>query len=85
VSIRDYWDDETVSEVAALLKEYAYADLFPQNLTEMKGGGLGEIRIELKPDAKPIRKRPYRMNPIRKEKVQEEINKMLVARFIFPV
>jgi len=69
----------------ALLKEYV--DLFPQNFTEIKGikGELGEMRIELKPDAKPIKRRSYRLNPRIKERVKEEINKMLAARLIFPM
>jgi len=52
-----------------LLKEYV--DLFPQNFTEIKGikGELGEMRIELKPDAKPIKRRSYRLNPRIKERV----------------
>jgi hypothetical protein len=31
----------------------------------MKGivGELGEMKIPLKPDAKPVKQRPYRMNP----------------------
>jgi len=38
----------------------------------MKGivGDLGVIRIPLKPDVKPIKQRPYRMNPKYKEKLK---------------
>lgn len=44
----------------------------------MKGvvGELGEMKIELKPDAKPINKRP---NEYDKEQVKQEIDKMLAA------
>ena len=44
-------------------------DLFLMNLTEMKGisGDLGEMRIPLKSDWKPVKKRPYRFNPLYKD------------------
>jgi hypothetical protein len=49
-------------EMQALLWEYEY--LFPKNFSEMKGikGDLGEIRIKLKLEAKPIKHRLYCMN-----------------------
>jgi len=58
------------TKVVTFLKEYV--DLLPQNFLYMKGikGELGEMRIELKPDAKPINKRPYRLNLRRKERVK---------------
>jgi hypothetical protein len=46
---------------------------------------LGEMKILLRPDAKPIRQRPYRLNLVYKEKVKEEIDKMLEAGIIEPV
>ena len=54
-NIRDYWDDETVSKIKDLLHEFQ--DLFPTNFSEMKGivGDLGEMKIPLKPDAKPFK------------------------------
>jgi len=53
----------------------------------MKGivGDLGVMKIPLKPDAKPCKQRPYRMNPKYKEKVQAKINRMLEAGIIEPV
>jgi hypothetical protein len=53
-----------------------YQDLFPTMFSEMKGivGELGEMKIPLKPDAKPVRQRPYRLNLKYKEKVKEEID-----------
>jgi hypothetical protein len=55
VQIGDYWNDETVEKIADLLHEYQ--DLFPTTFSEMKGivGELGEMKIPLKPDAKPVR------------------------------
>jgi len=43
------------------------------------------MRIPLKPDANPIKKRPYRLNLKYKEKVKEELEKMLVAGIIEPI
>ena len=67
-SIGDYWDDETVGHIANLLHDYQ--DLFPTKFTEMKGivGDLGVMRIPLKEDARPVKQRPYRLNPRHKKK-----------------
>lgn len=46
---------------------------------------MGEMRIILKPDARPIKHRPYWLNPRVKEKVKAEIDKMLKAGLIFPI
>jgi hypothetical protein len=43
------------------------------------------MKIPLKPGANPIRKRPYRLNPRYKEKVKDEIDRMLDAGIIEPV
>jgi hypothetical protein len=68
-----------VDKITELLHEYS--DLFPMTFTEMKGiaGELGEMNIPLKPEAIPIRHMPYRLNPIYKQKVREEIDQMLEA------
>ena len=81
-SIGDYWDDKTVGQIADLLHDYQ--DLFPTKFTEMKGivGDLGVMRIPLKEDARPVNQRPYRLNPRYKEKVKDEIDKMLAAGII---
>ena len=54
-NIGDYWDDETVSKITDLLHEFQ--DLFPTNFSKMKGivGYLGEMKIPLKPYAKPFK------------------------------
>ena len=51
---------------------------------EMKGilGDIGVINIPLKPDVKPVKQRPYRLNPKYKEKVRMELDKMLAAGII---
>jgi hypothetical protein len=53
----------------------------------MKGikGPMGEMRIPLKPYAKPVNQRPYRLNPKYKEKVKIELDRMLEAGIIEPV
>lgn len=43
------------------------------------------MKIMLKPDACPVKQRPYRLNPRVKKKVEKEIDKMLEARLIFLV
>ena len=53
-SVGDYWDEETMEKITDLLHEFQ--DLFPTKFSEMKGilGDLGEMKILLKPDAKPV-------------------------------
>lgn len=53
----------------------------------MKGiiGDLRVMRIPLKPDVDPVKKRPYRLNPKYKEKVKEELDKMLIKGIIEPI
>jgi hypothetical protein len=43
------------------------------------------MRIPLKLDVKPVKQRPYRLNPKYKEKVKIEIERMMEARIIEPV
>ena len=43
------------------------------------------MNIPLKPDVRPIRQRPYSLNPVYKQKVKVEIDKMLEAGVIEPV
>ena len=61
--ICDYWDEDTVDKVAELRREYW--DLFPTKFSDLKGiiEDLGVMKITLKLDAKPIKQRPYQLNP----------------------
>ena len=70
-----YQDDETVGKITDLLHEFQ--DLFPTKFSEMKGiiEGLGEIKIPLRPDAKPVKQWSYRLNPCYKEKVKVELDR----------
>ena len=60
---RDYWDEETMAKIIDLFCEFQ--DLFPMNFSEMKEilGDLGEMKIPLNLDAKPVRQRLYHLNP----------------------
>ena len=52
-----YWDDETVGKITYFRHEFQ--DLFPTKFSEMKGivEYLGEMKIPLNPDTKPIKQR----------------------------
>jgi hypothetical protein len=84
-NIGDYWNDETMENIANLLHEYQ--DIFPTTFSEMKGitGELGEMKIPLKPYAKLVRQRPYRLNPKYKEKVKAELDRMIEDGIIEPI
>jgi hypothetical protein len=60
-----------------------YKDLFPKRFSELKGikGDLGEMKIELKPYAKPAKHGLHRV----KDKVKKEIDRILATRLIFLV
>jgi hypothetical protein len=80
-----YWDVSSIDKITELLHEYQ--DLFLTKFIDMKGieGPMGEMRIPLKPCVKPVKQRPYRLNPKYKEKVNIELDRMLEARIIEPV
>jgi hypothetical protein len=84
-NVGDYWDVATINKITELLHECQ--ELFPTKFTEMKGikGPMGEMRIPLKPCAKPDKQRPYRLNPKYKEKVKIELDRMLEVGIIEPV
>ena len=44
---------------------HEFQDLFPMNFSEMKGilGDLGEMKISLKPEVKPVKQQSYCLNP----------------------
>jgi hypothetical protein len=76
-NVGDYWDDATISKITELLHEYQ--DLFPTKFTDMKGtkGPMGEMNIPLKSDARPVKKRPYRLNPKYKKKFKTELDRII--------
>lgn len=77
--IGDYWDDAIVDKVTKFLRKYQ--DMSPMKFPDLKGiiGDLGVMKITLKPDTKPVKKRNYHLNPNYKERVLLELDKMLVA------
>jgi hypothetical protein len=76
-NIGDYWNEEIVEKIVDLLCKYQ--DLFPTTFSEVKVifREIREMKIPLKPDSKPVKKRPYKINPMYKKRVKEEIDKML--------
>jgi hypothetical protein len=52
-----------MNKVQSLVWEYE--DLFPKTFSELKGikGAMGEMKIDLKPNSRPVKHRPYRLNP----------------------
>lgn len=58
-----------------------YQDLFPTKFLELKGviGDLGVMNITLKTDACLVKQHPYRMNLRYKQKVKEELDKMVAT------
>jgi len=77
--VGDYWNEKINQEIHSLFPKYE--DLFPKTLLELNGikGVMVEMKIELKPGSKPVRHRPYHLNPRVKEKVKKEIDNMLEA------
>ena len=74
-----------VDKVGELIHEYQ--GLFSTKFTDLKGiiRDLGVMRITLKLDAKPVKQRPYCLNPKYTEKVYVELVKMLAVGIIEPV
>ena len=74
-----------MGKVTDLLHEFQ--DLFPTKYSEMKSilGDLEEMKIPLKPDRKPVKKWPYRLNPRYKERVKVELERILDAWIIEPI
>ena len=68
-----------MGKVIDLLHEFQ--DLILTNFFKMKGilGDLGEMKIPLKLDAKPVKQRLYRLNMRYKEHVKDELERMLDA------
>jgi hypothetical protein len=84
-NVGDYWDATTIDNITKLL--HKYQDLLPTKFTDMKRikGPMGDMRIPLKPYAKPVKKIPYKLNLKYKEKVKIELDRMLEAGIIEPV
>ena len=75
-------DPITRSRILEVLKEFK--DCFAWDYSELPGldRQLVEHKLPMKPDAKPIKQKPRRMEPKITLKVKEEVNRLLKARFI---
>jgi len=83
--IGDYWDNTMVDKVPKFL--YKYQDIFTTKIIYLKGiiNDPSMMKITLKPDVKPVKKRPYRLNLKYNEKVCLEVEKMLATCIIEPM
>ena len=71
--IGDYWSEEKTTKIVNLLKEFQ--DVFVRDYKDLKGlvHRMGEIKIDTKPDVRPVKKRPYKLAHKYKEIVKKEI------------
>ena len=59
--IGDYQSEEQRTEIVNLMKEFQ--DVFARDYKDLKGlvHEMGKMKIDIKPDARPIKKRPYKL------------------------
>ena len=83
--IGDYWLDQQTTEIVDLLKEYQY--VFARDYKDINGlvEEMGEMKIDLLPEATPIKKRPYKLAHKYKEIVKIEIDNMITTGIIYPI
>ena len=58
--------------------------LFSKHLHGLGAFTGGEFKIELKPDAKPVKNLPHRASPKQRQKIDEEVEKLIKAGIIEP-
>ena len=77
--IGDYWSQAQRTQITNLLKEFQ--DVFARDYKDLKGlvHQMGEMKIDIKPDVRPIKKTPYKIAHKYKEIVKKEIDNMLAA------
>ena len=68
-----------------LLKEFQ--DVFARDYKDLKVliHEMGEMKIDIKPDVRPVNKRPYKLALKYKEIVKKDIDNMLAAGIIYPI
>ena len=83
--IGDYWSEEQTTDIVDLLKEFQ--DVFSQEYKDLKWlvKEMGEMKIDIKTESKPIKKIPYKLAHKYKEIVKKEIDNMLTAGIIYPI
>ena len=84
-NIGDYWSEEQTTEIIDLLNEFQ--DVFAQDYKDLKGlvAKMSEMKLEIKPDSRSVKKRPYKLAYKYKEIVKKEIDNMLTAGIIYPI
>ena len=83
--IGDYQNEEQTTKIVKLLQEFQ--DVFSRDYKDLKGlvQEMGEMKIDIKLEAKPVKKIPYELAHKYKEIVKKEINNMLAAGIIYPI
>ena len=83
--IGDYWSEAQTTEIVNLLKEFQ--DVFARYYKDLKGlvHEMGEMKIDTKPDVRPVKKRPYKLAHKYKEIVKKEIDNILATSIIYPI
>ena len=61
-----------------------YRDVFSKHSHDLGEFTGGEFKIELKPDAKPVKNLPHRASPKQRQMIDEEVEKLLKAGIIEP-
>ena len=76
---------ERSQPIVNLLKEFQ--DFFARDYKYLKGlvHEMGEMKIDIKPDARPVKKRPYNLAHKYKESVKKKIDNILAAGIIYPI
>ena len=83
--IGDYGLEQQATKIVNLLKEYQ--DVFSKYYKDIKGSiqEMCEMKIDLIPKAKPIKKTPYKISHKYKDIVKTEIDNMIATSIIYPV
>lgn len=78
-------EEKYEKKLIQLLK--SYKDVFAWTYEDMKGipPHICEHKIEIEPDAKPVKQSRYQMNPTYAAQVKEEIDKLVKTGFVYPV
>ena len=85
VKTGDYLSEQQTTEIVNLLKEYQ--DVFARDYKDLKGlvKEMGEMKIDLLPEAILVKKRPYKLAHKYKEIVKTKIDNMLTVGIIYHV
>ena len=75
-------DPADVTQLKHLL--WDYRDIFPSESEPLSCTDLVEFEITLRPDAKPLKARPYRSNPRTRREIRKHIEQMLKDKIIQP-